>query len=65
MSLRQDNVSKKWRPCLKCGRRILTDRCHRFCRKCTRGNNRVGTQKTAFHVSGELGSDELKVLLGE
>jgi len=38
MSLRKLNLKKKWRPCLKCGRKMMTDRCHRICRSCRLSN---------------------------
>ena len=34
MSLRRDNLKKKWLSCLKCGKKIWTDRCHRVCQTC-------------------------------
>ena len=40
MSIRELNRQQKEMTCLGCGRRIVTDRCHRFCRVCERRNRR-------------------------
>jgi hypothetical protein len=32
---------RKWLPCLACGRRMWTDRCHRICEKCRRRHNHL------------------------
>ena len=66
--MRSDNLQKKWRPCLKCGRRIWTDRCHRFCGKCANINRRAGVQKKVFRVPNEAKADPsfmAVVILGE
>ncbi|MBI2190761.1 MAG: hypothetical protein HYU36_02100 [Planctomycetes bacterium] len=42
MSTRDANRTKKWRTCLKCGRRLYTDRCHRICPKCHQKNENEG-----------------------
>ena len=34
LSIRQANIQKKWLTCLRCGRKMKTDRCHRLCRRC-------------------------------
>ena len=34
MTTRALDTAKDWRPCLGCGGRIWTDRCHRLCKKC-------------------------------
>ena len=34
MTIREANCQKKWMTCLRCGRRMYTDRCHRTCRRC-------------------------------
>ena len=34
MRTRERNVDMKWRPCLRCGRKMWTDRNHRLCRRC-------------------------------
>ena len=39
MSTLKANRQKKWLTCLGCGKRMLTDRCHRLCKKCRRRNN--------------------------
>ena len=36
MTIREANRVKKHRSCLRCGRAMWTDRCHRICRKCRR-----------------------------
>jgi Zn finger protein HypA/HybF involved in hydrogenase expression len=38
MEVYVQNKRKVDRVCLKCGRKFLTDRCHRICRKCTKEN---------------------------
>lgn len=65
MSLRQDNLRKKWLACLKCGRRIWTDRCHRFCNKCGERNVRQGPQKRTYRVSEQAGGEDMRFLLSE
>ncbi|MDP6358554.1 MAG: hypothetical protein QF473_25775 [Planctomycetota bacterium] len=37
-ALRLDH-EKKPLPCLGCGKLIMTDRCHRFCKECSALNN--------------------------
>lgn len=39
MTIKDANAVKKWRSCLRCGKMMLTDRCHRICKKCHRRNN--------------------------
>jgi len=39
VSLLAANTAKKWLRCLGCGRKMYTDRCHRFCRKCLHRND--------------------------
>ena len=34
----EKNKERHQRKCLKCGRKFVTDRCHRICRKCTKEN---------------------------
>ena len=41
-SIRLLNLQRKKMNCLGCGRIIVTDRCHRFCRMCIRRNRRNG-----------------------
>ncbi len=38
MTVKEANEVKKHRPCLRCGRMMFTDRCHRICKKCHRRN---------------------------
>ena len=42
MSIRERNQKRRWRPCLKCGRSMHTDRCHRLCRRCRAENEHLG-----------------------
>ncbi|MBI2191741.1 MAG: hypothetical protein HYU36_07140 [Planctomycetes bacterium] len=51
-STRRLNLERKNLKCLGCGRWIVTDRCHRFCRVCQRRNRR-----NQFHLPklGRLG----------
>lgn len=65
MSMRHDNLKKKWRPCLRCGRKVWTDRGHRFCRKCSKENARDGSRKHAYRIPPSLAREELAFLLGE
>jgi hypothetical protein len=55
---------KKWLPCLGCGRVMLTDRCHRICKKCRRRNNASPTRQSfhAFLPAG-VGVDESRGVL--
>jgi len=41
MSIREANSRKARRRCLKCGKMMFTDRCHRICAKCTHQNETV------------------------
>jgi len=38
MTIKKANTTKKKLPCLRCGRRMWTDRCHRICGRCKRRN---------------------------
>jgi hypothetical protein len=40
MSIRESNGVKSRRQCLKCGKEMFTDRCHRICPKCAHENER-------------------------
>ena len=60
MTLREANRLKALRPCLKCGKLILTDRCHRLCTKCGHANEkllepRVATPQETLHWLRSLG----------
>ncbi len=37
--IRKLDLKKKWFRCLRCGRRIWTDLCHRFCSRCSDANS--------------------------
>jgi len=39
MTAREANLVKQTRRCLKCGRMMWTDRCHRICVKCGHEND--------------------------
>ena len=39
-SVRRLNRKRKEMKCLGCGKTMVTDRCHRFCRICARRNQR-------------------------
>ena len=41
MSIRETNALKFMRRCLKCGKPMWTDRCHRICPKCAHDNEGV------------------------
>jgi ribosomal protein L32 len=41
MSIRESNSVKSLRRCLKCGKAMWTDRCHRVCPKCSHENEEV------------------------
>ncbi len=42
MSVRELNAEKRPRRCLRCGKAMWTDRCHRICTKCEHLNERMG-----------------------
>lgn len=50
MSIKDANAVKKLRPCLRCGKAMHTDRCHRICRKCHRRNN-AQHEKSTVRIS--------------
>jgi hypothetical protein len=41
MSIREANARKARRRCLKCGKVMFTDRCHRICTRCTHQNEKL------------------------
>ena len=45
MTVKQANAQKKWLSCLRCGKKMWTDRCHRFCRRC-----RVAIQRFDYRI---------------
>jgi uncharacterized OB-fold protein len=47
MTMREANRSKKYFGCLKCGRKMYTDRCHRICPKCHQKNSKEGRIRQA------------------
>ena len=46
MSVRDANRRRRWRPCLKCGRMMHTDRCHRICKRCKAENEFLARSDT-------------------
>jgi hypothetical protein len=46
MTVREADRRKKWLNCLRCGRRMYTDRCHRICRRCT-----IAIRRSQSHLS--------------
>jgi hypothetical protein len=62
MTTRTCNLKKKWRRCLKCGRKMHTDRCHRLCLRCREENlnhpeihvlQLVGVDRKAYRAEAE------------
>ena len=49
MTARESNLEKKRRRCLKCNRRITSDRCHRLCARC-RDDNAGTFERTPLHI---------------
>lgn len=62
MSVRQANALKRTRRCLKCGRLMWTDRCHRICKKCRRRNEATPV-RSPYLVSLPRGFEMHKVEL--
>ncbi len=67
MSVRQANALKRTRRCLKCGRLMWTDRCHRICTKCGHSNEcllelRAATPQDVRHLLREIGRGPLPSL---
>jgi len=48
MTVRDRNRLKAQRPCLKCGKLIHTDRCHRLCVKCQHANEKLVEPRAAL-----------------
>ena len=58
MARRITPPEKKMLPCLKCGKIILTDKYHRFCKRCRNANLRDGSGREAMRVaSGSMFDD--------
>ena len=55
------DLLKKWLPCLGCGKRMWTDRCHRFCKRC---KARVAATPVSSRVPVRLSAGALAVLEG-
>ena len=47
MTTREANLVKTRRRCLKCGKAMLTDRCHRICAKCAHTNEGLLEERAA------------------
>jgi len=60
MSIRELDTAKKWFRCLRCGRKIWTDRCHRFCSRCADANANVINVSTI-----RMKRDEYPITLSE
>ncbi|MFH1023029.1 MAG: hypothetical protein V1809_06540 [Planctomycetota bacterium] len=54
MLVRYVHLPKKSLPCLKCGKFFLTDRHHRFCRRCKDENEKLGAVGGLVRMSREL-----------
>ncbi len=59
MTMREANRSKKYLGCLKCGRKMYTDRCHRICPKCHQKNSKEGRIRRAAVMSNSGHADRL------
>ena len=62
MSTRQANAMKRTRRCLRCGKPMWTDRCHRICPTCAHKNEgllevRVGMSQDLCHYLRALADD--------
>ena len=55
---RRRNLERKRLKCLGCGRMMVTDRCHHFCRVCQRRNRRGQYYLPKQTRIGVLGSAE-------
>ena len=58
MTMREANRIKKWMNCLKCDRRLFTDRCHRICPKCHQKNSKEGRIPQLITGNRGLGVDQ-------
>jgi len=52
MTIKERNLQKKWLTCLRCGKRIWTDRCHRFCRRC-----RTAIQRLNYRIPSSYATE--------
>lgn len=50
MSIRERNLEKLWLTCIRCGRRMWTDRCHRTCPRCRKIDDCRGQRGIAYGV---------------
>jgi uncharacterized Zn finger protein (UPF0148 family) len=63
MSIREANSMKETRDCLKCGKPMWTDRCHRICPKCAHENE--GISDTRATVTADVRQFLRRVLSDE
>ena len=56
MANRIARLEKKMLPCLKCGKLLLTDKYHRFCKRCRNANLRegIGLEPVRVASGGDL-----------
>jgi len=60
MNVREMNRTKKWLTCLKCGRSVYTDRCHRICPKCDQKNSKEGRiRQISLNSNRGVGTEKL------
>jgi len=69
MSIRELNAAKRTMRCLKCGKAMMTDRCHRICTKCSHTNeglveNKASVTPDVRHVLRSIGGNGLGWSLG-
>jgi len=69
MSIREANALKYTKRCLKCGKSMWTDRCHRICPKCAHENEGVADTKAAMpadirQLLRGLGTEDVALLEG-
>ena len=50
--IRAANLVREQRPCLRCRRPFLTDRCHRVCSRCARRNY---TESLSYDIASSWG----------
>ncbi len=51
MTARESNLEKKRRRCLKCNRRMISDRCHRLCPRCRDDNANTFDRKPLHSIN--------------
>jgi len=58
MNIKEIKLEKKMLPCLRCGRRFLTDKSHRFCRRC-----RIAIQRLNYRAPRSVDTQDARHLL--